>query len=352
MSVVFSGTNQGTFVSTGAAQNISLRSDVDWMIVTNQTKLIANAVSTGLKFEWQRGYAAGTGIEWQNNGAGTATFMKWLTAGGFTLFNNTINTPGNSVVLTSITSATPPVVATGSTAGLSVGDIVRIFNTTGAQQLGGLDYTIGTIVANTSFTLAYLNSTNLAAATTGTYRRIPYNPYFYPPTRLIAAIDVATAAGAIAAAGSPALASNQAIVTLTVTHAFTVGQVIRFVVPTVTATAYGMPQLDGVQATIISVGDTSSTAAGATTNTIRVDVDVSSFGTFVWPLTTDPVHTPAQVVPVGENTAVAIAAGSNILGDSEVNLGAIGMTLAAGTNSPAGVVGDVIYWIAGKSFNV
>ena len=43
MSVVFSGTNQGRFTSTGAAQVIQLRSDVDWMWVKNFTTIAAAA---------------------------------------------------------------------------------------------------------------------------------------------------------------------------------------------------------------------------------------------------------------------------------------------------------------------
>ena len=332
MSVVFSGTNQGSFTSDGTTKILQIRADVDWINVYNTTIAAANqTTAVGVQYYWQRGFPAGSMIKYfKSNAANATNLTQYITTGGFTLVNNTINVPGASVALTSITNATPPVVATGNTAGLSNGDVVRIFNTTGGQQLGGLDFTIGAIIANTSFTLAFMRA--IVAATTGTFRRIPYDPYFYPPTRVISKISQAT----------------QAIVTFTVTHAYTIGQKIRFVMPTVSTLAYGMTELNGVEATIVNINQADTNGV---TNTITIDVDTSSFTAFAWPLTADPVHTPAQVVPVGENTAAAIAAGVNVLGDSEVNQGYIGIALTGGAGSPGGANGEVIYWVAGKSFS-
>lgn len=341
MSVVFSGTVQGTFTSTGTAKILQIRQDVDWMYVYNTTIAAANQTTAiGVKYYWQRGFAQGAmWAMFKSNAAAAANLDQFLTTGGFTLVNNTLNVPGPSIDLSAISNATPPVVSTADTSGLSNGDIVRIFNTTGAQQLGGLDFTIGAISTNTSFTLAYMRA--IVAATDGTFRRIPYDPYFYPPTRLITKIVKGSSA-------SPALSDSVAVVTLSVTHAFTVGQVIRFIIPTVTSAAYGMTQLNNVQATIVAINQPD---ANSVTNTITVDVDVSSFGTFAWPLTADPVHTPAQVVPVGENTAQALASGTDILGDSERNIGFLGISLAGGASSPGGATGNIMYWVAGKSFS-
>jgi hypothetical protein len=335
MSVVFSGSQTGVFTSTGNAQIIQIRTGYDTISTFNLTQIAVQTASTGYEFKWQGGMAQGSAIEYKSNAGSTAVNTVYLATGGFTFIDNTINNPGASVALTAISGAVPPVVATGNTAGLSVGDIVRLFNVTGAQQLGGLDFTIGTIVANTSFTLAYMRA--IAAATGGTFRRIPYNPYFYPPTRVISKIGSSTLNG-----------SNVAIITMTVTHAFTVGQEVRFVIPTDTAVAYGMTQLDGIQAPILAIG---AADADGTTNTITVGVDVSAFTAFAWPLTIDPFSTPAQVVPVGANTGVANTYGVNPFEDSEINQGFIGVSLAAGANGPAGVVNDVIYWKATKSYN-
>lgn len=335
MSVVFSGTIQDVFTSDGTAKNLIIRENVDWIQVTNLTQIAAQTASTGYEFKWIRGMANGSAIEYKSNAGSTAVNTEYIATGGFTPFDTTVNTPGASIALTAISNAATPVVSTANTAGLSDGDIVRLFNVTGAQQLGGLDFTVGSVVANTSFTLAYMRQ--IVAGTNGTWRRIPYNPYFYPPSRVISAIAASTLNGAAVA-----------IVSMTVTHAYTVGQKIRFVIPTVTSSAFGMTELDGVEATILAIG-----AAGinGTTNTITVDVDVTAMTAFAWPLTATSHFTPAQVIPVGANTAQALSSGVNPYLDAELNQGAIGITLAAGADSPAGVANDVIYWVAGKSFN-
>src|SRR6185437_7353973 len=235
--------------------------------------------------------------------------------------------------LTGITNGDPPVVMSANTASLSDGDIVRIFSTVGAKQLGGLDFTIGNIVPGTSFELAYMAQIANANPGAGTFRRIPYNPYFYPPIRFITKISQAT----------------QAIVTLSVLHDFTVGQSVRLIIPTVTSVAFGMTELNDVEATIVAINQAD---ADGVTNTITIDQDTSGFSAFEFPLTTDPGFTPAQVVPIGENTAVGLNLGANILGDATENQAYIGIQLVAGADSPAGVANDVIYWVAGKSFEV
>lgn len=344
MSSVFSGTNQGSFTSTGANKILKIREDVDYLNVYNITQAAAaQTTPVAVKFYWQRGFPAGAmWATYKSNAANALSLEQYVTAGGFTLVNNTINIPSQSVALTSITNATPPVVATGNTAGLSLGDTVRIFNTTGAQQLGGLDFTIGTVVANTSFTLAFMSA--IVAATGGTFRRIPYDPYFYPPTRMITKILSSSLAGV-----------QTAIITLSVTHNFTVGQAVRLVVPTVTSLAYGMTQLNGLQVNIVAINQADTDGV---LNTITVDVDVSGFSAFAWPLTADPFSTPAQVVPVGEQMAVAVNPnpilypnGVNVIGDAEVNNGYIGISLVGGLNHPGGAAEDVMYWVAGKSFS-
>lgn len=333
MSVVFSGTNQGVFTSTGASQFINLPAGVDWMYTYNFTQFGVAGAGQTVQCYWQLGMPAGSGLEWIQTAVTNALTPGILPAGtGFTLANNTLNVPGPSVALTGITNANPPLVNTGSTAGLVDGDIVRIFATVGAQQLRGLDFTIGNITPNTSFELSYMAAIANANPGAGTYRRIPYNPYFYPSSRIISKISQAA----------------QAIVTLTVTHSYVVGQSVRFIVPEVTATRFGMTELNGVEATIVAVG---AADADGVTNTITINVDTTGFSAFAFTLTADPAFTPPQVIPVGEDTSTALALGYDILSDATVNQGEMGIVLAAGANSPAGVAADVIYWVAGKSFS-
>lgn len=336
MSVVFSGTNQGFFTATGNAVTLQIPSDLDYMWVYNYTALTAPGANTGAKFYWQRGMAQGTGvIETKTAVTGALAIAAMAAPAGFYLVNSSDQVPGPSVAVTQIDGSTPPIVNTGSTANLVDGDIVRIINVAGALQIGGMDFTIDNIIANTSFELAYMATIVTSGATTGFYRRIPFDPYFYPRNRYITKISQAV----------------QAIVTLSVDHTFTVGQVIRFVVPSVQGSTvyYGMTELNGVQATIVAVG---AADADGITNTITVDVDTTAFTAFAFPLTASGASTFAQVVPVGENTAQALSSSVNILGDATINQAYIGMKLPGGANSPGGAVSNVMYWVAGKSFNV
>lgn len=318
MSVIFTGTNQGKFKSTGASQTLNIRSGVDWIKVLNYTD--------STQYFWQYGMAAGEGIITAANGT-TATLGAGL---GFFPIDTSLNVPGASVALTVISGAAIPVVTTGNTSGLANGDIVRLYNVTGGVQLNSIDFTIGAVITNTSFTLAYMSQ--IVAAGAGTFRRIPYNPIFYPRNRYIVSISQAV----------------EAVVVLTVTHGYKIGQVVSFVVPSVggSAASYGMTEINGLQGTILAV-DTA-------TNSITVDIDTTAFTAFAFPTTAQAAagFTQAQVVPVGMNTAEGLDSGVDILSDATINTGLIGIQLVGGANSPAGAVNDVIYWTSGNSFSI
>lgn len=334
MSVVFSGTTQGRFTANGAAVTLQLPTGVDYCFIKNITQSYASAAGQGVEYYWQLGMAQGRGTIYTKTATTNALAIAQIAANaGFYLVNSSFNVPGPSLSLTGITSGNPPVVNTANTGSLSFGDTVRIFSTVGALQLAGLDFSIGSIVAGTSFTLAFMQPIASANPGAGTFRVIPYNPLYYPPIRYITNISQAT----------------QAIVTLSVYHNFTVGQSIRFIVPTVTAAAYGMTNLNGLSATIVAIDQAD---VNGFTNTITVDIDTTGFTAFSFPLTTSPGFTPAQVVPIGENTATALLLGANILGDATINTGFFGLQLTAGAASPGGSDNDVIFWLAGKSFSV
>lgn len=318
MSVIFTGTNQGKFTSTGASQTLNIRSGVDWIKVLNYTD--------NTQYFWQVGMAAGVGKITAANGT-TASLGAGL---GFYPIDTSLNVPGASVVLTAISAAAIPVVSTGNTGGLANGDIVRLYNVTNGVQLNSIDFTIGAINANVSFTLAYMSQ--IVAANAGTFRRIPYNPIFYPRNRYIVSISQAV----------------EAVVVLTVTHGYKVGQVVSFVVPSVggSAASYGMTEINGLQGTILAIN--------TTTNSITVDIDTTAFTAFAFPTTAQAAagFTQAQVVPVGMNTAEGLDSGVDILSDATINTGLIGIQLVGGANSPAGANNDVIYWTSGNSFSI
>lgn len=355
MSAIFSGNLSGSFTQPATAVPVFLPfpTGVDFINVYNVTNASTAAANAIVSSSWSAGsngalFTNGTGLQMAWNAGATALVSDNLAAGqGFFTYDTTVNTPGAAVATTDVSSAATPVVATGSTSGLYAGSIVRIYNQLGALQLNGIDFTVGTIVSNTSFTLSYMKAI-VHTALAGQYRIIPYNPYYYPSTRVIT--DVVTSV----------LFPGMTDVTLSVTHNYKVGQVVRFVIPTVNSTKFGMPLLNGLSGTII--GKTAGGADGTTSNIITVDINFASLaGTFAWPLTTDPGFTPPQVVPVGANTPVANAADITNYSDATLNTGERGLllmpTITSNTtgltsNGPAGYNSQTVYWTAGKSFNV
>lgn len=320
---------QGFFTSTGSAQTIQLRSGVDWMEVYNTAIAAANqTTAVAVQFYWQSGFPAGAQwVYFKSNAANAANLSQYLTTGGFTYVDTSLQQPGNLIsTITAISSATPPVVTNTGTNGLLPGSVVRLINVAGAQQLGGVDFTVGyNTLSTTTFSLDYMST--IVAGTTGSWRQINYDPLYYPRRRYITNITQ----------------DSSAVVTMSVTHGYQVGQAVRFVVPQ----AFGMVEMDGLLGTITAINTTLTTG-----NTITVNINSSAFTTFAFPLTGAYPFTYAEVVPVGEDTAQALSSGVDILTDATVNTGYIGMILAGGAGGPAGANGNLIYWKAGKSFNI
>ncbi len=325
---------QGRFTqpSTAVNQTIVLRSDVDWMRVYNITIAAASqTTAVGVEYYWQRGFPAGAMWEYKkSNSANAANMSSYATSGGFTLVDSSANPNGvlnnSSTQISAVSNAAIPVATVGSTTGMAAGNIVRVYNVASALQLGGMDFTVGyNTFGATTFSLDYMSQ--IVSGTTGDFRVLNYNPLFYPRRRYITKITKAASA----------------VVTLSVTHGYTVGQVVRMVVPA----AYGMVEMDGLQATITAINTTTTSG-----NTITLDIDSSAFTTFAFPLSAIYPFTKAEVVPMGEDTAEALASSLDILSDATLNTGYIGMVLASGANSPAGAASDTVYWVAGKSFSV
>lgn len=323
-------TFNGTFTSTGVAQTLVLRGQLDSIEVWNATELAAANASRGTNYYWQLGMAANNGVVYLRNAAATAinaTTSAALAVPGFTVVDSSVTTPGAAIATTDIGTVAHRVL-TANTTGLSVGSIVRLYNMTGAHEFDGMDYTVTAVNAGVSFDMAYTPVT-VAAAAAGVYRLIPNDTLYYPRNRYITSISQAA----------------QAVVVMTVTHNYQIGQQVRFYVDAM----YGMTQINGLTGNIVAVN--------TGTNSITVDIDTTGFTAFAWPLTAvaaATAHTLPQVVPVGEDTATALAATppADILTDATINTGYTGIVLGAGITSPAGSNGDVIYWRATSSFNL
>lgn len=350
------GTGTGTFnVSTGALTFTGAASFSPIYFIQ-----VPAAGPTGVFFDWFWGDTTGRGtLKYVNMASSSALNVGQIALGaGFYFINTTNSTPGplnnGSTGISTISGATPPVVTVGSTVNMYNGQTVQLYNMSANPQLNGYQFTI-TVLSPTTFALTNAGPVAVTGAQTGNFRVIPYqpiysvnpaapanlvqtplllqDPYWYPTLRYITNISQAT----------------QAIITMSVTHTYTIGQSVTLHVPTVTSLAFGMPQLDQLQdVTIVAINQAD---ANGYTNTITVNVDTTGFGPFAFPTNTAPGFSPATVVPIGENTAQALNSGQNILADSTINQSGFGLLLIAGALSPAGATGNIIQYVAGKSFN-
>ncbi len=365
----------------GSAKVIAIPSGVDWIKVYNYTKAGAAGLNSvyfggtanafaGFEFYWQRGMAAGTGMVKYKANTTSVVNQDTMVSGGFTLYDPSGQTQGalpllgNPVATTASTNATQPVVSTASTAGLTVGSVVRMSNTA-QTDVNGIDMVVSAVVANTSFTL--LATSNALATAPGAiggagfYRIVNANPLFYPRRRVITKITQAT----------------NAVVSTSLAHGLTPGQEVRFNIPAQS----GMIQLNPtpfnnyMPAVVVTVIDDYS---------FTINIDTTAYTAFTYPTIAQQPSNFPQVIPFGEDTATALASitaqvptiggqqiyntNTGILADSTVNTGFLGMILGSGGNGtalttpisgPAGTVhftsGDVIdvtdtmYWVAGKS---
>ena len=319
----------GTFTSTGANVLLPFVSEVDYIIVKNLTQLAADqTTAVGVSYEWFSTMPSNSMIaHYKSDAADAANLDQYLTTGGFTLYDSSKDQPGAlHSTITAISNASIPVATNSGTNGLVAGQVVRLSRVAGGQQLGGYDFTVGyNTLSTTTFSLDYM--AEIVAATTGSWRVIPYNPYFYPPHRFITSI---TSSG------------TSTVVVTSVTHNYLVGQEVRFLV----SAAFGMTEINNLIGTITAVN------TSTTVNSFTVNIDSSSFTAFAFPVSSNNAFTPALVVPVGENTSVALANGLNILGDATKNTATKGLILQGGAGFPAGASSDVIVWYAfGSAYN-
>jgi hypothetical protein len=315
---------QGSFTADGNGHILSIRSDVDFIEVDNLTRIETPQAGTGVKFRWQRGMPVASALQEKTDGSGNMSTSQILT-GGFSPVTTTQPVPSSPLLTgTTITNAAPPVASSANTGALANGNIVKIINATGAPQLNGYDFTVNTVVANTSFNLQYMIAPG-NAATAFTYRFYTQNAMFYPRRNFVVNVTQAT----------------QAVVTLSITHGLTAGQEVVF---TNFGKFFGMTQLNNVRATIQSVNTTN--------NTVTINVDTTGFTAWTFPTATNAAtpFTPAQMIPFGDglDPTNTLQTSATLAGATQ-NQAVIGMFLAGGANGPAGQSGDVIYWRAWKA---
>jgi hypothetical protein len=320
---------KGSFTSTGASVLLPFVSGVDKIEVYNRTQLAASQTTAkGVSYLWFSTLPSGSKItRFKSQAADANNLDQYITSNGFTVYDNSSQQPGVlNATLSSISTAAIPVASNTGTNGLVAGDVVRFSRVATGQQLGGIDFTVGynTLTSGT-FSLDLMSQLTVQTGT-GSWRRIPYNPIFYPSHRTITSI---TSSG------------TSTVVVTSVVPDYTVGQKVRLIVPA----EFGMVEANNLIGTITAIG---TTTAGSNTynSSITLDIDSSSFTAFTFPTSSNNAFSQALVIPVGENTAVALANGLDILGDATVNTATKGLILQGGVNCPAGASLDEIVWVA------
>lgn len=326
MSLSISGLLSGTFVSDGNTRTISLPSGYDQFELINISDIGSTAANSNvMKARGTSAMSAGSAYySPKTSGAATVALETTTTTGGFTFLSDSASQSNGALVSlngTQVNQANPAVADTGTTTGLVAGvTVVRMINTTGMLQIAGMDFTVGTVVGSTSFQLKYLDSSGFAAAATGgSYRIIASDGRYAPRNRTITKITQA----------------SSAVITLSVTHGYVVGEKVRVIVPS----AFGMTEINGLLGTV--------TAISTTNNTITVDIDSSGFTAFAFPTSATAAAgvTFAQVVPVGEAaTNSSSQPYGNLLDDATHNVAVTGVQIGT-TVQTSGVT---YQWLARK----
>tara|TARA_R110002126_G_scaffold103876_3_gene237066 strand:- start:2158 stop:3150 length:993 start_codon:yes stop_codon:yes gene_type:complete len=198
------------------------------------------------------------------------------TTNGFRFFD-TANPPVFAALAqTNISLADPGVVTMASTGSIQVGSVVRLDNTTGQLQTSGYDIEVTAVSTDTNITLN-LDTQNFAAVGTAGNVRLLIPGRMFPRYRYI--VPLANAVGITQA--------TSAVVSMSVTHDFSVGEKVSLRVPS----AYGMLEANNKSAIVTAVG----------TYTVTLDLDTSGFTAFLPP--TSAVYaagvSPATIVPAG-----------------------------------------------------
>ena len=307
----------GQITGSASVQYVVLPSGYQKFEMFNLTDLATAATTSVMTVKGSSYMPAGSAYYEVGSGASSIMTPMFTSTQGLTFILDSSGQP-LSAQLTgqSLSSAAPGVVGSTNTGNLINGDIVRLYNVTNDQQLSGMEFTVGSVVANTSFTLANLatNQTNLGVATTLNYRIIPFDARYYPRRRFITRI---------------AASGVNTLITLSVTHGYTAGQAVRVYVPTNFGTGtnpfltgpigLGINTIgQGIAATIIAVGTADTNGF---TNTITVNINSSAF-TWLWP-TSASFAAGSQVPfvePVGEAAINTLALPfGNSLADATFN---------------------------------
>lgn len=327
-----------TFTSTGVGVKINVPSSADYFVTTNMTQMpLAPATAVVIRGEWfgpkfgVGASAANDGVRWKKTNSTNAinidTFATSTASNGFTYVTTVPVVEAQAAnAMTGITAASPGVVSQTNT--YSDGDFVRVYNTTGMKQIGGMVFQISSSSSST-YTLIGLRASGFAAAATaGNTRRVSklaVDPEFLYVTEIIKA--------------------TSAVVRTSVdpTPFYVVGMKLHFSVPS----SFGMVEMNQLTGTI--------TAVSAANYTMTVDIDSTAFTTFAFPTSASSPTSAlfATVAPAGASTTynplTLVQTGYDFVKQPfHTAQFTPYMFLAGGAQSPAGASADIINWAAYK----
>jgi hypothetical protein len=274
----------GSYTSDATARDLEIQSQdpPDAFIVRDRTKWGDDTAAT-VESRWYQGMSNGTGQLLVQAVTTGILSTDVVTSNGFTYIDYSNPPTFSNLAGTAITAANPAVVSMASTANISAGDVVRVTQSTGMLQIAGYDFTVGTVVANTSIQLANLDASGFAAPATACQVRKIFPSQYYPRWRYITKISKAA----------------QAVVTFSVNHGYVAGEYISFRVPS----QFGMVELNNQQAKIVSV----------TSSTVTIDLNTTGYTTFAFPSSATAAAgvSPAIAVPSAEFATTLSAAFDN-----------------------------------------
>lgn len=276
------------------AVNIPMTDKPDYIVVKNLTNWGDTTAITALESEWFSSMNQGAYIGKSQTVTTNALATTAGTAGGFTFIDQT-NPPTFAKVAITAINGTTGVVSTASTAGLAVGDIVRLINVTGALQLSTIGFQITAITTNTNITLGMLATAVsagmvVANGTAGFYQKVS-SGFMYPSQKSVLYITQATQAKVYF--GSP--------------NNYTPGELVDFQIPV----SYGMTQMSFLTGTPVAGATSNPPGAArvlvvtntATESSITLNYDTSGFTAFTFPVSatyaTGANHSPATSYPAG-----------------------------------------------------
>lgn len=302
----------GTYVSDGVSQAIALQPQITRFEVFSLTKYSASVAFVGqelYKGSFVAGMPSGFAQRTRNNAGAFTLVDDVIQSGGFTLFNTASPAsyaPAALAAVASISQASPAVITSAAPHGLVSGDLVRIYGVSNLNVLNGLVFVVA-VTGPTTFTIPVDTSAQSNPGAGGFFRKIDPVIEWEPEARIITGISQAASA----------------VVTTAVPHGYSIGAIVRLIVPA----NFGMTQANGLLATITAI---------PSATTFTVNVDTSGFAAFAFPQQAPAFASSyAQSIPVGEL--------SSTFASAMRNEATTGILLGA---SVVGATGDSMRWVA------